>query len=210
MDLSISLADFFSDTTLISQISKYAEIKTYAPKDCFFYEGHTHNYSTFLLKGTLKLFIEQQQKKILLYHLTSNNVCIVSLTNLFSEYPIDFSSEAMDHCTLLSIPLHKMTEWSSQYKEFRDIIITSHQRHYNSMLNVVQMFTEEPLERRLLSYLKLESIHQDSLDIKISHQQISDELNCSREAISRTIKKLEQSNKLTRKVRSISLTSSSF
>jgi CRP/FNR family transcriptional regulator len=52
------------------------------------------------------------------------------------------------------------------------------------------------MDERLLFYLKK---HQDSLQsnvIPISHQEIAQELNSSREVISRLLKKMEQMGKL--------------
>ncbi|WP_459211877.1 Crp/Fnr family transcriptional regulator [Aquimarina rhabdastrellae] len=207
MDLSLKhhLVNFDLPEKLIDLINSHCIVKKYHQKDYFFHEGHSNNYTTLLIKGSLELYLEHIDKKILLYPLTSKQICLISLTNLFGGYPVNFSSIALEDCILLSIPLDKVIDWSSEFPILRELIIKSHQHHYSSILRVIQSLIEEPLENRLLSYLKLKTVYHNSNELSIPHQQIANDLNCSREAVSRTLKKLEKNNILKRNIRSITL-----
>ena len=109
MDLSLKhhLVNFDLPEKLIGLINSHCTVKKYHQKDYFFHEGHSNNYTTLLIKGSLELYLEHIDKKILLYPLTSKQICLISLTNLFGGYPVNFSSIALEDCILLSIPLNK-------------------------------------------------------------------------------------------------------
>ncbi len=193
------------DKELISLIKQYGIIKNYAKGDNFFCEKESAGFSTFLISGSLKLFIKQNNKRIFLYCIYGNEICITSFSGLFEEYPVDFYSEVLEDSTILSIPVDKLVEWSMQYPKFRDIITYSYQKHYSTLLGVIKELTEDSLETRLYNYLRLKSVHYNSLNIPISHKQIASDLNFTRESIGRVLKKLEFQNKLRRNTRSITL-----
>jgi CRP/FNR family transcriptional regulator len=52
------------------------------------------------------------------------------------------------------------------------------------------------MDQQLEFYLKRKFIKSGNPEIKITHQEIADDLNSSREVISRLLKKMEQDKKL--------------
>ncbi len=204
LTLKEHLINFNLPPNLIELIINNASVKKYKAGEYFFYEDYSLEYTSLLIKGSLELYIESNNKKTLLYSLTSKQVCVASLTNLFNGYSVNFSSIALEECILIALPIRKITKWSIEFPLFRRLIMKSHQYHYNSVLKVIQFFTDESIEDRLISYLKLKISQQNSNSISIPHQQIANDINCTREVITRTLKKLEKKNILTRNVRSIS------
>ena len=190
---------------LIDLIGQYGSIKTYPAGTPLVNDSCSEKDSLFILEGVIKLFIEHQNKKILLYHIGDNDVCILSYMDIFSDHPVQYSSVAVKDTTLLFIPNDKLLEWSKDYSELRTIIVSSYQKNYSCLLNTIKEFIGQSLESRLYSYLKLKSIHAKSLELKIPHNEIAMELNFSREAITRAIKKLEDEQKVIRRPRSIVL-----
>ncbi len=191
---------------LLTLIESYGSIIYRKSNEQFFYDVNTYENTLFVIKGSFNLYLQNEEKKVLLYQLFSDQMCIANHVNLFNNYIIDFYSIALEDSILLSVPSNKMMEWSSQFKELRHLIITSHQHHYNAMLGVIQSFTEESLENRLHSYLKLKSVQKKANELAMPHQEIASDLNCSREAVTRSLKKLEVKGYIERKTRSVVLT----
>ncbi len=195
---------------LIDLIDQFGTIKTYAAGEPLVNDGCSEKDSLIILEGLIKLFIEHEDKKILLYHVEDNDMCILSYMDIFSNHPVQYSSVAVKDTKLLFIPNDKLIEWSKEYSELRTIIVSSYQKNYSSLLNTIKEFIGQSLENRLYSYLKLKSIHLKTSELKIPHNEIAMELNFSREAITRAIKKLEDDNKVIRRPRSIVMLDTPF
>ena len=62
------------------------------------------------------------------------------------------------------------------------------------MLEVIDSLAFMNMDERLLKFIKDKCMVLGSLELDITHQQIAQELNSSREVISRLLKKMEQRN----------------
>ncbi len=199
------LTKFNFSKKLIQLINDEGILKKYNSRDIFFNENNTPNYTTLLLEGSLELYMDIKDKKTLLYSFTSQETCIVNFINLFGSFPINFSSLALEKSVLILIPLEKIEIWSQEFPVFREFVIKSHEYHYKSILSSIHFFSDGSIEKRLYDYLKLKAIYKKTNEISIPHQQIANDLNCSRVIITKTIKKLEKDNLLIRNIRSVTL-----
>ncbi|MDY8135750.1 Crp/Fnr family transcriptional regulator [Aquimarina sp. 2201CG5-10] len=190
---------------LIAVLKEHGTTYHHSSGEQLLYHDNTHTETYILLSGLVKLFIEYENKKILLYHLEGSKACIVSHANLFNDYLLEFSSVVIQDSVIITISNEKAVELRNTYPEFEKVMICSYSLHYTSILGVIKQFITESLESRLFNYLKLKSSFLNSLEIKIPIQEISTDLNFSREAISRGLKKLESNNQIIRKTRSVVL-----
>lgn len=191
---------------LILLFEKNSEIITIPKKDIsnsFSYDFCSNSYC--FLSGLVKVYILFQGKKIFLYHLPNKNKSLMSFPNMLNEYNLQFRIEAL-HDTVVLINSNKnILKWSDSYPVLRDYIINSYQCFYHIMLENIQKHLKETLENRLLDYLKLNTHLFKTLELTISIQELAIDLNCTREAISRSLKRLELDHKIIRKSRSILL-----
>jgi CRP/FNR family transcriptional regulator len=63
-------------------------------------------------------------------------------------------------------------------------------------MEVLDQVAFNKMDQQLEFYLKRKFIKSENPEIKITHQEIADDLNSSREVISRLLKKMEQDKKL--------------
>lgn len=158
-----------------------------------------------LTSGIVKISINHNNKKILLYHIDCSSPQIMNYTNSPNISSEVISSTVLKDATILNIPNSLFLEWTSTYIELRDFMISSFQYHYMSIISKTQEISNQPLDTLLLNYIQTKSKLYKSSEIKIPLLEISEDLNFSREAISRSLKVLEKSEKIIRKTRSIIL-----
>lgn len=161
-----------------------------------------------LTSGIVKISINHNNHKTLLYHIDCSSPQIMNHTNSLNISYEAISSTALKDSIVINIPNNLFIEWTSAYIDLRDFMIDSFQYHYINIINKTQEFNNQSLEVLLLNYIKTKSKLYKDLEIKIPLLEISEDLNFSREAISRSLKILEKNGKIIRKTRSIILLAS--
>ncbi len=193
------------DPQLTELIKQHAIEKKYESGDMIISQGAYKDQTAFITNGLLKVFIEQENSSLLLYHLCNESNCIASFMNIFTNTPIEVSMQAIHDSTLLWVSNAKIIEWSEQFMCLKLALINSYQNNRYHLRNALKNLTINTLEDRLYEYLKTKSRHYKTSDLKIPHSEIAMDLNFSREAISRAVKRLEIIKKVIRKPRSIVL-----
>lgn len=158
-----------------------------------------------LLSGIVKISINIRNKRTLLYYIESNNSQIMNYTNSPNIPTDEICSIVLEDSTLIRVPNSLFLEWTNTHAELGDFMVSSFQYHYLSIINKMEEISNHSLESNLLNYLKTKSKLYCKSEIKIPLLEISEDLNFSREAISRGLKTLEINNKIIRKTRSIIL-----
>jgi len=177
-------------------------LRTYQKGECIPYsESAIENI--IVIDGLVKTFVEYGGKKILLYHSEKHDIRVTNMHNILGRYTIRLSGLALKTTTILSISNKIITKGAVKYPRLKEIVINSHQRLYNSLLDAIKHYLEMSFEDRLYSYLKFRLTKNDDKELKIPHSEIATDLNSTRESVSRSIKKLEEKNKIIRRPRSL-------
>ncbi len=177
-------------------------LRTYQKGECIQYsENFIENI--IIIDGLVKTFVEYGDRKLLLYHSENNDIRVTNMNNIFGKYTIRLSGLAQKKTTILCISNKLITKGAVKHPRLKEIIINSHQRLYTSLLNAIKHYLEMSLEDRLYNYLKLLLTKSEVKELKITHSEIAIDLNSTRESVTRSIKKLEEKNKIIRRPRSL-------
>lgn len=98
-------------------------------------------------------------------------------------------AKALTAATLLSIPLEFMDHWMSKYKSWYQFVVTSYRNRFEEMLKTIMLSLFQIWISVWKIILKKGCPFGQSL--KMTHQEITTDLNSSREVISRLLKKLK-------------------
>ena len=101
-------------------------------------------------------------------------------------------AKAVKDTEVISIPLAYMDEWMSKYKSWYHFVLETYRSRFEELLVTIDHIAFRAMDERLEFYLKKHVQTLGSNVIPISHQEIADELNSSREVISRLMKKLSE------------------
>ncbi|CAI8225558.1 MAG TPA: Crp/Fnr family transcriptional regulator [Flavobacteriaceae bacterium] len=146
-----------------------------------------------LLEGSIKILRpDDDGQRLLLYHLEQGQTCAMTLNCCIGSAKSEIYAVSETPVRLLQIPVQKMEEWLGRYRSWRNFVLNSYHNRMMELLESVDRIAFNNMEERLESYLnEKKKMLGDSL-IKITHQQVANDLHSSRVVVSRLLKKLER------------------
>ncbi len=177
---------------LLAIIHETATIKEAAEGETLINTGQYIRSSMLLLDGLIKVYREDDEgNEFLMYYLEPGEACALTLLCATRQEKSQIMAKAVKASTLIMLPIEQTEQWASQYKSWYRYIVGTYRSRFEELLQTLDSIAFKSLDERLMFYLKR---HMDTFGprIELSHQQIAEELNSSREVISRLLKKMEQ------------------
>lgn len=188
---------FFTEPELVDAIADVAKEVNVKEGDYIIKIGEFIKSTPLIVKGLIKIVRQDNEgHEILLYYLDGGNTCVMTVTCCMKQEQSKIKASAEIDTQLLLIPFHYMDEWMRNYRSWRNFILETYSTRFEEMLATLDSVAFESLDVRLLRYLSERELALDTDEFQITHQQISQELNSSREAVSRLLKKLETNGQI--------------
>jgi CRP/FNR family transcriptional regulator, anaerobic regulatory protein len=151
-----------------------------------------------IIKGSIKVTREDDEdgREILLYFLSAGDTCSMSFTCCMMNKQSVIRTEAVEDTTIIGIPIQFVDRWMSQYQSWKNFIMTSYDNRLLEMVKVIDSIAFNNMDTRLQDYLLARQASTGSATIQATHQEIANDLNASREAVSRMLKKMENMGKV--------------
>lgn len=178
---------------LIELIEKEAIQRSYYAGDIIMRTGQYIKSTVLILEGRIKIYRENAEGgEFLMYYLGPGQACAVSMICAIQSQTSEIMAQAEEDTELLMIPIQLMDEMMNKYKSWYQFVIQTYRGRFDELLSVVDNIAFRNMDERLVFYLKRHAGISGKKNIELSHQQIADDLNSSREVISRLLKKMEQ------------------
>ncbi len=178
---------------LIELIEKEAVQRSFNAGDIIMRTGQYIKSTVLVLEGRIKIYRENQDGgEFLMYYLQPGQACAVSMICAIQSGTSEIMAMAEDDSEVLMIPVHLMDDMMNQYKSWYQFVIQTYRGRFDELLSVVDNIAFRNMDERLEFYIKRYVEKAGKKNLEISHQQIADDLNSSREVISRLLKKMEQ------------------
>ena len=181
---------------LLEEVEEHSSIKKFAAQDVVIEQGEIIHFLPIVMDGGVKVFSDEESVQFLLYYVSTGETCIFSFAHIFNEEPVEFSAVAEVDSELLLLPTYKVREWYSTHTSFSNVLIKAYQKHYNDLLHTTKQVVCYNLEERLSAYLKKRVQIEGSDVLRVSHQEIANDLGTSREVITRLMKKLSSNEEV--------------
>lgn len=150
-----------------------------------------------VVSGSLKIMREDQDgNEIFLYYIESSQTCAMSLTCCLTFSQSQVRAIVEEDSEIIFIPVESMDAWMIKYPTWKNFVMQTYAYRFEEMLHTIDLIAFHNMDDRLLTYLREKSSKLNSTELDVTHQQIAYDLNASREAISRLLKKLEQNKRL--------------
>ena len=183
------------EPALIEMIEKEAVQRTFYAGDVIMRTGQFIKSTVLVLEGRIKIYRENQDGgEFLMYYLEPGQACAVSVICAIQSTTSEIMAQAEENTEVLMIPIQLMDEMMNKYKTWYQFVIQTYRGRFEELLSVVDNIAFRNMDERLEVYLKRHAGDSGKKQIELSHQQIADDLNSSREVISRLLKKMEQRN----------------
>ena len=159
--------------------------------------GQSFRATMLIVAGLVKVYRQDDDgNEFFIYYLQPGQACALSMVCATRQQTSGVMAKAVKDTEVLAIPLSYMDIWMTQYKTWYHFVQETYRSRFEELLVTLDHTAFRAMDERLEFYLRQ---HQQSLQqntIEINHQQIADELNSSREVISRLLKKMEQLGKI--------------
>jgi len=178
---------------LVELIEKEAVQRSFNAGDIIMRTGQYIKSTVLVLEGRIKIYRENQDGgEFLMYYLQPGQACAVSMICAIQSGTSEIMAMAEEDSEVLMIPVHLMDDMMNQYKSWYQFVIQTYRGRFDELLSVVDNIAFRNMDERLEFYIKRYVEKAGKKQMEISHQQIADDLNSSREVISRLLKKMEQ------------------
>jgi CRP/FNR family transcriptional regulator len=178
---------------LIDELLKVADVKTVQEGDLLIRTGQNIRSALLVLDGLVKIYREDDQgNEFFMYYIASGKACAISLVCGLGKETSGLMAKAVTSATILSIPLHYVDEWMGKYKSWAQFAVSSYRERFDELLQTIDHIAFRNMDERLVFYLRRYQEMENITTLNVSFTEIAQELNSSREVISRLMKKLAE------------------
>ena len=193
---SLSLP-FSFEPRLMEEIQNTGTVKKLAAGEELMRPGLHVRYIPIILSGSLKIMRQNDDgDETFLYFLTRGDTCAMSLTCCSTQRPSTVRALTEEATEVILIPIEKLDAWMASFPSWKSFVFNSYQRRFEDMLEAVDSLAFRKMDERLWRLLKKKAALQEKRYVYATHQELAEELNSSREVVTRLLKKLEGMNKI--------------
>jgi CRP/FNR family transcriptional regulator len=184
------------DTELLNGIKVNGKIVTIEEGDYMIDIGSPIKSIPMVVSGTVKVMREDGDgNELLLYYLKAGETCAMSLTCCMEGRKSEIRAVAAENVSMIALPVQFMDEWM-QYRDWRAFVMNTYARRFEELLETIDSIAFQRMDERIEHYLQTLAHDSGSSLLTVSHQEIAQDLNTSREVISRLLKQMEKRGKL--------------
>ena len=181
------------EDNLVTEIEEQGEFKTFPANEILMRKGQYIRSTMLVLNGLIKIYREDDDgNEFLMYYLKPGEACALSLVCAAKHEASPIMAKTVTETEVMMVPVDTMSEWMSKFKSWYQFVIETYRSRFDELLVTLDNVAFRSMDERLEFYLKRAKEAQETNLLSISHQEIAQELNTSREVISRLLKKMEQ------------------
>lgn len=197
MSSNLKLVFPLFEPELAEEIDATGERRMIPANEVLIRKGQYMRSTMLVLSGLIKVFREDEEGyEFLMYYLKPGEACALSMVCASRHEASPISAVTVSETEVVQVPIETMSEWMGKYKSWYQFVIETYRFRFDELLLTLDNVAFRSMDERLEFYLKRAQEATHSNVIEVSHQQIADELNSSREVISRLLKKMEQHGKV--------------
>jgi CRP/FNR family transcriptional regulator len=183
----------FDQRELAEWLLENGLIKTFPAQSSLMHAGSTVQYVPLVLTGSVKVSREDAEgREIFLYYIVRGETCAMTLNACFKHEKSRVNALTQEETTLLLVPAHLVVDAARKFPSWQRFAFDSFGRRYDELLLALESVVFHQLDERLRHYLLEKAATLQTSELHVSQQQIADDLNSSREVISRLIRQFEQ------------------
>ncbi len=149
-----------------------------------------------VLSGLIKVYSRFNEKELLLYYIEPSQSCVMTFYAALKNTQSKVFATIEEDSKVLLIPVQYLPNWLIEFPDFNELFYNQFNLRYSELLDTIGHLLLDRMDKRLYDHLnkKLKLTHKNS--IKMSHNQLANELGTAREVITRVLKKLEVDGKV--------------
>lgn len=182
---------------LIKSIEKVGHIRKFKADEMIMKTGQKIRHAILILEGGIRVFREDDEgNEIFMYNLHPGQACAISMTCAIRNLDSEIMAKTFSDTTVITIPIELMNDWPLKYPSWYQFVLETYRTRFEELLVMVDQIAFKNLDQRLMWYLHEQSKSFKTNKLKISYTAIAQEMNSSREVISRLMKKLQETGQI--------------
>ncbi|MHA4846937.1 Crp/Fnr family transcriptional regulator [Flavitalea antarctica] len=176
---------------LKEEILKVAEVRILSAGELLIRTGQNIRSALLVLDGLVKIYREDEDgNEFFMYYIDAGKACAISLVCALGQETSGLMAKAVTEATVLSIPVNYLDEWMGKYKSWARFALNSYRERFDELLQTIDHIAFRNMDERLVFYLKRHQQQFQTDRIELPFTEIAQDLNSSREVISRLMRKL--------------------
>ncbi len=185
------------DSSLVEHLEKIGQVMEFPEGEQLIRPGQYFKQSLLLLEGRVKVYRQGENgEEFFLYYLEPGNACALSIICAARNETSEIKGVSVTPVKALAIPLQHLDRLMKDYRQWYYFVLETYRTRFEELLQVIDQIAFHSMDEKLEFYLKRQFDALKTKTITITHQQIADDLNSSREVISRLLKKLESNKRI--------------
>ena len=186
----------FNDLKLQQEFTHYALKRSFEKGTVLLFPGDEIVYVPIVISGIVRVILQNTKgEEYFLYHIFPNESCASTLSNCQSNKKSEVKAIIEENAEVFLIPKEKVDEWM-QFKEWKLFVNDTQSQRFSELVETIELMAFGNLYEQLWHYLVKRSQAQGQSELKITHQEIANELNSPREVITRLLHQLQKHNKV--------------
>ncbi|MDQ6480920.1 Crp/Fnr family transcriptional regulator [Dyadobacter sp. LHD-138] len=187
----------FFEPALKDKIEEVALLKHIPAGELIMRQGQYIKYTVLVAEGVVKLYREGDDgEEAFIYHLNPGQACALSIICAAKQETSQVLGKALEDTVAIMIPVSVIDELMKNYKSWYYFVLENYRDRFDELLTLLDHVMFKGMDERLEFYLSNQFSQAGKKDITITHQQIANDLNTSREVVSRLLKKMETDKKV--------------
>lgn len=183
----------FTQLELIKELLEKSQSLEVPNKTILLEKGSPINVIPILTKGLIKVVrTNENGNEVFLYYVKSGETCALTLASSLKREKSSIKAIVEEDSKILALPVKTAYSFIHKYHSWNDFMVDTYGRRFQELLDVMDSVCFQNIDARLIRYLKEKIKLSGSAFLHISHKEIANDLNSSREVISRLLKQLEK------------------
>ncbi len=201
VDISTLVRQHFpqlAERDLQEEIAKHGMVYQFQAGEVIMGYGSYIKMVPLIVEGSIKVMREDEQegKEILLYLLQAGETCSMSFTCCMMNKKSAIRTEAVETTTLIGIPIQQVDSWMTRYQSWKNFVMMTYDARMLELVRFIDQITFQGLDQRLELYLRRLQKTTGNQTFSLTQQEIAKDLNVTREAISRLLKRMSELGKV--------------
>ena len=185
------------DTALAEYIHTHSESRIFDSGEVMMRPGQFFKYAMLIVKGRVKLYREGEEgEEFFMYFLDPGSACALSMMCMARSQSSTVMAIALEETEVIMIPIQYMDTLMRNYPAWYNFVIETYRSRFEELLMVVDQIAFKNMDERLEWYLKRQAETLGKY-LTLTHQQIANDIDSSREVVSRLLKKMEKTGRIT-------------
>ncbi len=182
-----------SQEQLIEEIAEFGEVVNRDAGETVIDFGAYVRFLPLVIQGSLKISrLNSGGEELFLYFVGPGDTCASSFSCCMIQKKSLLKAEAEEDVRFISVPLKYADLWMSRYPQWRNFVVQMYDKRLMELIETLDTIAFSRMDERLMEYLQKKSLILQTKKISITHQEIATDMNASREAVSRILKKIEK------------------